>query len=497
MASQMKDSIDPIDPIDPMDPRHEGTTPRRQVLFGILAGSPLLAGALQGTSAQAQPLAGGAASTTARFAPDASGSRPIDEDLDAQLSRSYREFNRTITVPNGRYRKLGTTVVRQGVLVVGEGSQGSSYDSGTAFIHAGPSDAFEWNGSGAAFQGTGGGLKNALIVKETGFHGGTAIQLRATDDAHRPGEMLFENVLVYAKAGADWAHGLVIDGTASNPPQMRGVRSVYLIKCRFVDATVENETVLLDQVTHFYSFGLAIDPGHGSKQPGITLRGINDGVYFVNSGIGGNVLIAAADERNQTRNFHFHGKIVGYFRNDDPGVNGSLIASFEKLGKFVLINKSPELKCLTNINPDFALAVTTTTEGVTGDGTIATIVFDRVLHDQGNNFAPGRNDRYTNHCAGTYRFSARVSLGGLSRDHQRGELRLRQSGSRTRVVPHAFVSTGGLPDAPLTYALEATFELAHGDTISVEVMVAGGPRSVTIVGGAEVEYSAFEGRYTS
>jgi hypothetical protein len=482
---------------DTTGPARAPSSRRRHILLGLMAGSPLLAGALRTAPAHAQSLASNADKINAEFLPDGTGSRPIDQDLEAQLSRSYREFNRTITIPNGRYQKVGTTVVRQGVLIAGEGSQGSSYDSGTAFIQSGASGAFEWNGSGTAFQGTGGGLKNALIVKDAGSHGGTAIRLQATDDDHRPGEMILENVLVYAKPGADWAHGLVIDGTASDTPQMRGVRSVYLIKCRFVDTTVDNETVLLNQVSHFYAFGLAIDPGHVNNLSGITLRGINDGVYLVNSGIGGNVIIAAADEHNQTRNFHFHGKIVGYFRNDDPGVNGSLIASFEKQGKFVLLNRSPDLQCVTNINPDFSLALSATTEGVTGDGVTATVIFDRVVHDQGNNFAPGRNDRYTTYCAGTHRLSARISLSGLTRDHNRGELRLRQSGSRNRVVPYAFAAPGDLPDAPLTYTLEASFDLAYRDTMSVEVMVAGGARSVKIVGEADVEYTGFEGHYAS
>jgi hypothetical protein len=470
---------------------------RRHILLGLMAGSPLLAGALRAAPAHAEPLAGNADQPNSVFRPDDTGSRPIDRDLETQLSRSYREFNRTITIPNGRYRKVGTTVVRQGVLIAGEGSQGSSYDSGTAFVQSGGSGAFEWNGSGAPFQGTGGGLKNALIVKDAGSHGGTAIRLQATDDEHRPGEMILENVLVYAKPRADWAHGLVIDGTASDTPQMRGVRSVYLIKCRFVDSTVDNETVLLNQVTHLYAFGLAVDPGHVTNPSGMTLRGINDGVYFVNSGIGGNVIITAADEHNQTRNFHFHGKISGYFRNDDPAVNGSLIASFDSQGKFVLLNRSPELQCVTNINPDFALALSDTTEGVTGDGVVATVVFDRVVRDQGNHFAPGRNDRYVAYCAGTHRLSARVSLSGFTRDHNRGELRLRQSGSRNRVVPYAFAAPGHLPDAPLTYTLDASFELAYGDAMSVEVMVAGGAHSVKIIGETDVEYTGFEGRYAS
>lgn len=116
--------------------------------------------------------------------------------------------NKTITGDSSAvYRINGTVLMARGVAIVGEGSAGSSESSGLVFKHYGTGNCIEWDGSGTDYQGTGGGLRHALIVKAGMFTGGDALKIKTTSDAKRAGEMLCENLLSYGVNPAVWTAG--------------------------------------------------------------------------------------------------------------------------------------------------------------------------------------------------------------------------------------------------------------------------------------------------
>ena len=340
------------------------------------------------------------------------GQADDSDALGAAIAEATRRRNATVWLTGGRSYKVTTTLkLSQGVALVGPGSQGSTSEYGCSIVHHSNGDLFVWDGSGQAHAGTGGGLRDVLIVKPPSFAGGTAISLIATSDSHRPGEMLFENVLVYGGSGGErqglWDHGLRIDGSASDIEGTRGVRSTRWIGCRFAGVRVAGQTIFIRQATNAYFLGCAVDQGRGAAQGGITFEGVNDNIHFVAAGIGGDVRIGIGGS-GKAANFHFSGKIGGQFINEDPAATGSLVASFSPTGRHVLQNRSRELRTVTNIDPAFRLI--RRSEGSVDLSSKPTMIgWDAEVHDRGNNMlVPTGPYRCFN--AGLHRFAAGVVL---------------------------------------------------------------------------------------
>ena len=403
--------------------------------------------------------------------------------------------NKTIWVPNGVYKINGTLTMTQGTMIMCEGSQGSNEDYGTVFEHYGTGDCFVWNGNGTAFTGTGGGLQNCLIL-QTGGPGGTTIKVIATDDNHRPGEMVFHNILAYAKESAAslWTRGLVIDGTACNTAGARGVRHVHMKKCRFAETSQAQECIVLNQVTHFFAQGLSTDVGNGVDGD-LLLKGINDSVFINGIELGGDLRIIANSASNATTNIHIDGYIAGFFQNDDTTTNGIISLAMSTTANYVLLNKSKHLRCFTNINPVFELARATSVVGVTGNGTVYTIVWDEEAYDPGSVVTAGANT-FTCFCAGKYRFDFCVMLDNIVAAHTRTDVVIAQAIGTARshaLVLNPFaIQNGGNVSVPGSVVLD----LAYGDTVKITASVSGGAAgSVDIFGTAGTTYSWFNGAY--
>lgn len=422
---------------------------------------------------------------------DASGVAAVDTPLSNALSDSYADHNRTIKVANGLYSKTAQTTVTQGVMIEGEGSQGSTEQYGTTFRQDSNHTMFRWDGSNSAYSGTGGGMTNTLLLKANGTDG-NAIELVAGSLLNRPGEMMFSNVLAYGAGSARFNRGFVVDGTAAPGEGVAGVRSVYLSKVRMADVNTPGESFLFNQVTHLYGFGIACDPGHGAPA-GIALKGLNDGVFLLGTSCAGTVTI---DATSSTKNFHFSGKIGSSFTNDDANATGTLAASFEEEGAgFVLLNRSRALKCMTNINPDFQMAVDTPLANVTGDGTVYNVVWDTEVFDQGNNWDGGGNVVFTCYCAGTYQFGATLLLSGLSASHSRVDLDITRLGSVAKTYAKVLNPYAVSANGYATVDLSTQMDLAYGDTVQVRVRVTGGGKTVGIHGAGPTRYSWFSGKY--
>jgi hypothetical protein len=423
----------------------------------------------------------GASLNVLDYGADPTGVADSTSAIQAAVDAAYTQYNRTVYVPNGIYRLDGRITIAQGVMIACDGSQGSNEAYGTVFKHYSNGSCFRWDGSGAQFTGTGGGLLNCLIVKADTYSGGNAIEVINQSDTNRCGEMVFHNVLAYGLSSGRWERGFVFDGTLTNTPGARGVRSVYMSKCRAADVTTANETVLLNQVTHFYASGLAVDTGSGAAA-GITMKGINDGVYLNALGLAGSFTIVANDANNSTTNLDIDGKIGGAFTNNDTTVYGTVAVGLPG----GLTNKSKNLAFVLGKKPGAFITLTSSLSNVTGDGTKYQIAFNNTTFDPYTNWG---GNSFTVGVAGRYKVTLCVGLFDVDAAHTRCDLEIARTGVSPAAAwdivnnPYAMSApSGGSRFCSLT--LETTIECAFNDVISPFVTVSNGTKVVDIFGAA-------------
>jgi hypothetical protein len=393
--------------------------------------------------------------------------------------------NLTVVIPDGKdYKITGTLTITQGVMIVGQGSQGSTQSYGCSITHYSTGDLFVWNGNGITNKGTGGGLKNVLLLKADTYSGGNAVKLLATSDNFRPGEMVFENVLAYGLSTGRWTRGLVVDGSACNTAGARGVRSVHMTKCRFADVTTANETIVLNQVTHFYAHGLAVDTGSGSAA-GIKIQGINDGIYLNATGNAGTLVIVANDATNSTNNLYIDGKIAGSFTNNDTQANGVVTIANNGGG---IANKSQLLKIVADKTPGCLVYANASLPNVTGDGTVYQMACNTTLYDTWGNWG---GNSFTVTIAGKYKIKAVFALTNVQVANTRYDAQILRTGSATTsvvVVANAYAeatAAGGNNSV----SVDCELMCAYGDVIAPKISVSGGTLVVSLTGAAGTIYS--------
>lgn len=411
--------------------------------------------------------------------------------IQAAINSAYANYNKTVYVPNGIYKITGTITIQQGVMIMCPGSQGSNEAYGTVFVHNSNASCFRWDGSGAQFTGTGGGLQNCLIVKADGFSGGNAIEVVNQSDTNRCGEMVFNNILAYGIGAGRWTRGFVFDGTATNTPGSRGVRTIYMTKCRAADVTTAGETVVLNQVTHFYAHGLAVDTGSGAAA-GITLKGINDGVYLNALGCAGTFTIVTNDANNSTTNLTIDGKVGGSFTNNDDSVYGTVALGLTG----GVSNKSKNLAFTLGEKPGAFVTITSSLTDVTGDGTKYQIAFNSTMFDPYSNWG---GNSFTTTVAGKYKVTLCATLIGLTSSHTRADLEIARTGVSTPKAwaitnnPYAMSAPSG-GNFVSSMIIETTMECESGDIISPYITVSNGTKVVDVFG-ASTAYSYISVEY--
>lgn len=408
--------------------------------------------------------------------------------IQAAVTAAIAASHATVVFPPGGYKVTGTITIGEGVVLMGQGSQGSTESFGVSITHYSNSDLFKFDGSGTDFRGTGGGVKNMLLLKATGYSGGSAIYCYATSDNKRPGEMLSENVLIYGIGTGLWSTPIKIDGANANTAGARGVRTTVWIKCRASSASLYGWH--LKQATHFYAFGCAFDTGGGSSSVGVYMEGINDGVYWEGCGIAGSWTIVANDASNTTNNFHFSGKIGGSITINDAQINGTIQVANSGGGIAI---KSKSLRLLADNPPEFLATRVTVASNVTGDNTTYQVAFDNEVFDTLNNFG---TNTFTCTVAGKYHFTAGVAYNALGAAHTRSDITIVKTGSPVRSIadvcnPYAQAAGGG----NLVRSLSCTLDLAYGDTVYVNAVVAGSTKTVNVYGTSGTDYTWFSGKY--
>lgn len=401
------------------------------------------------------------------------------------ITAAVADKNRVVKFPAGEYLVTGTITIPGGVMLVGPGSQGSNEAYGTTIIHKSTGDLFVWNGTaGSGTQGTGGGIKNMLIVKGDTYSGGDAIKLLATDGTQRPGEMVFENVLVYGVGTGLWARGFHLDGSLATTAGSAGVRSVVLTKFRAADCSTAYEYVKLNNAVHFTATHLQIDQGDGTGTVGMTINGDQaDNINLVGAIVNGTLSVSGTSAIN----LNVQGR-VSTLSCVNANAKGTLaIASTANP-----VNTAKELVMLSNKSPRFHAQYSANATNATGDGTVFTLVPDTEAYDYSAGFDTATGV-FTAPVAGVYHFDAQTTIGNLGAAHNAAELNLIKNGATT--VQSVVFDPWGLSNTSnnASIHLGRDIELAQADTVKVTITVLNSTKTVTVFGNATLGYTTVSG----
>ncbi len=207
------------------------------------------------------------------------------------VNRAADRGNATVFFPPGRYVVSGEIILGQGINLLGDGNVSGTEQYGVTIMHTGTGNLFTWDGSADEYGGAGGGIRNMYIRKSgANSNGGVAINLYATSDSRRPGEMIFDNVLI--SSGVDdvnWEHCILADGRNANTAGGRGIRSLHFRKCRVSSCSTDNKAVWFRQVTHVFG-DIQVDDVGSAGTPGITFDDFWDQIHL-DMRVVGNIIV--------------------------------------------------------------------------------------------------------------------------------------------------------------------------------------------------------------
>jgi len=138
----------------------------------------------------------------------------------------------------------------------------------------------------------------------------------------------------------------------------------------------------------------------------------------------------------------------------------------------------------TQSGAPFFSAYNTGTTNLTGDGTVATLVFATELKDQCNNFS---TSTFTCVDPGKYYFEACVTLTGLTSSHDLAELKLVTS-SNTFMLEKVNTANAKCSDNVATLKGSCLVYMAYAETATVTIKVDGGSKVVDTSGTAVNTY---------
>ena len=424
-----------------------------------------------------------------RYGMDTTGKTDCTAQLQGIIDAATRDYHHTVTMPHGIIRIDGVITIAEGVMIVGEGSQGSTDTYGTSVVHHSNGNCFVWNGAGASFAGTGGGLKNILIVKENGFSGGIAVYLHAKDDDHRPGEMLFENVLIYGAGNGKWSKGLLLDGRNCDSPGRRGIRSTHFNKFRVADCTSENQYIHIRQATHLFG-NFQIDTGDGTANQGMTIDGDWDLIFIT---VRCNRLIVEYSGTSMP-SLGLSG------RCDHLDINHKDIIGNVQMAVGTTAMSQAKLTSITSFKADACFAhLTSSSKNATGAGTTTPVVCNTRGFDRNGSYDTSTGV-FTVKCAGIYQVEYAVTLAGLDSTTTAGLTSLRHrnaAGSSVNDIQTNHGNVGAMRGAEgaLTVTGSSILECLEGDTLDLRITVSGGAGDfIAVVGAANARHTWFAAR---
>ena len=401
-----------------------------------------------------------------------------------------------VEIPAGAYKIAGIVTMHEGINLNGVGGQGSDFTSGVTIYHTGASHCLVWDGNGVSTKGTGGGLRNILIVKGVGVSGGHAVRIVATSDNFRPGEMQLENVLIYGDTTGLWAKGIVIDGSACVTPGSRGVRSVQFSKVRVADCTTNNQYIHITAGVHISGNHVQVDTGHGTGTVGMTIDGFSENHGWSNLNINGALVLGATSGDL----FHctFNGVVTTFTQGNTTAVGAAILSCTSAT------NVSTAFRVLANTRPAFLGVRTTEMVDATGDGTVVTVLYDSETFDNGANFSTATG-RFTAPITGDYHFHAVVTINDCGAGHVRFDASFLHRDAAASAVnlyqfallnPSSDVAVAGnsVTGGNLAASGALTLRLVASEMVEVQVIVTGSTKTVDIFGAAAtVMYTYFGG----
>lgn len=417
-----------------------------------------------------------------RYGADPTGVSPADTPFNNAISAATQEGNAGVVVPQGKYLINGTITLHQGVPIIGQ-SMGSTLDYGCSILHAGTGDCFKWDGNGITNKGTGGGLRDMLIVKQTGVSGGYAINLVATDDNHRPTEFWFQNILIYATGTGQWARAFNIDGTACNTPGGKGVRDIAIFKLRVAGCSDNNKYINISQGVHVHGSYIEIDTGNGTGTTGMTIDGDGGPVCLSSIEINGNVII-----NDTSSNVNLQGHISTLDVNA-VACNGSFIGSAA-----TITNVCTDFRIVSPLVGAFSARLTSTTSSdKTGDGTAYTVIPDTEKFDRDSSF-DNTTGIHTPKQAGLWSYYARATINNAGAGHTRYDIAIvrQNSGGTEQERANSVVNPANslITSGRYTQEVVGEFFLNEGDKVFVSVTVSGSTKTVGLLASDQLTYFA-------
>lgn len=197
---------------------------------------------------------------------------------------------------NGEYEFLTRPApITVGILLKGGGESSSLLHGGTVLMRNFDGDIFggqgfmSWDGTGIAFNSTGGGMQGITLLAAEGTTGGSAIRLFATDDDNRPGYMSFRDVQIGGYVDGTWVQCIEINGQNCVTAGGQGLRDTYLSNVWCSGAT--SSTVILVNATQTSLDGVNVVTGSGSVAS-MFITGISTNAIDSSLGVTGKVWIA-------------------------------------------------------------------------------------------------------------------------------------------------------------------------------------------------------------
>jgi hypothetical protein len=184
----------------------------------------------------------------------------------------------TLQLPGGKCRFASAPkFIPAGIKILGNANRNGTWLIAD-YNEVAPQNGFlTWDGSFRAMgSGLGGGLQHVHISKGSGKTGGTAIKLVGSDDNHRAGFMLFEDIFINSVFGAAgfWHHHFIIDGSCCTTNGSNGVRDIILNDFHFgqSEPPQTGDSILIRNAVHVYlSNGLIFT----SPKGGIHVTGVD------------------------------------------------------------------------------------------------------------------------------------------------------------------------------------------------------------------------------
>lgn len=141
--------------------------------------------------------------------------------------------------------------------------------------------------------------------------------------------------------------------------------------------------------------------------------------------------------------------------------------------------------------PCFLARLTNTLSNVTGDGTQYTALIDTSVFDQTSSYNTGTG-LFTAPVTGRYLFSCGVLMTGMGSGHTSTIVRLVTTARTYRgIVCNPFACKDG--SSNLAYNFGAVVDMSSGDTASINVLVSGSTKTISLTGDATNAPNFFSG----